>query len=99
MRDWVEKVPIVAQGRGSDGGNKDDAAAMAPPTPTRYRKQRIRQVLTARRGQRPSVWIDWEELRGVYLKWTGYRLMSVRYTPYAAVGENGGSGFSVGMHK
>ena len=101
VRDWVEKVPIVAQGQDGGGAVKDEDedVALALPTPTRYRKQRIRQVLTARRGQRPSAWIDWEELRGVYLKWIGYRLMSVRYTPYAAVGENGGSGFSVGMHK
>ena len=61
---------------------------------TIYRKRRVRQVLTARRGQRPSVWMDFEELRGMYLKWAGYRLMSVRYSPF----EKEKSGFSIG-HK
>ncbi|GMH62825.1 hypothetical protein TL16_g03561 [Triparma laevis f. inornata] len=37
----------------------------------------VRQVFTARKGQRPSCWIDFEELRKTYLGWEGYKLMVV----------------------
>ena len=64
----------------------------------KYRKKRVRQVLTARRGQRPSVWMDWEELRGVYLKWSGYKLMSIRYNAFQN-NSSSSNGYSVGMRK
>lgn len=40
-------------------------------------KQVHRQILTARKGQRPTVWMDFEEVRGIMLGWTGYQLMCI----------------------
>lgn len=37
----------------------------------------VRQVLTAKRGQRPTVWVDFHELREVLLGWDGYKIMSI----------------------
>jgi hypothetical protein len=37
-----------------------------------------RQLLTTRRGQRPSVWIEWDEVRATILKWVGYKLLVVQ---------------------
>ena len=37
----------------------------------------VRQIFTARKGQRPTTWIDWEELRGTYLGWNGYAMMKI----------------------
>lgn len=34
-----------------------------------------REVLTARRGQRPSAWLDFEECRRIMLNWPGYRIL------------------------
>ena len=35
----------------------------------------FRQILTARSGQRPRHWIDWDEARATVLSWKGYGLM------------------------
>ena len=37
----------------------------------------VRQVLTARRGQRPSAWIDFDEMREIMLGWEGYKVIAV----------------------
>ncbi|ETV80451.1 hypothetical protein, variant 1 [Aphanomyces astaci] len=40
-----------------------------------------RQLLTARRCQRPTAWIDWSELRQIFLAWVGYKVLSFVVTP------------------
>jgi hypothetical protein len=40
----------------------------------------VRQVLTARKGQRPSEWIDWEECRAIMLGAAGYKILSIHRT-------------------
>ena len=37
--------------------------------------KRVRQMLCARKGQRPSAWVDWLEARETILGWAGYKLM------------------------
>lgn len=39
--------------------------------------RRVRQVLTARKAQRPTAWIDFEEVRDVVLSWQGYKVLSL----------------------
>ena len=51
--------------------------------------KRVRQLLTARRGQRPNAWIDFKEMRNTYLSWEGYKLMAV-WTERAGEREEGG---------
>ncbi|CAN0504848.1 unnamed protein product [Ectocarpus sp. 12 AP-2014] len=36
-----------------------------------------RQILTARRGQRPAVWMDFEEARNILLRWEGYKILTL----------------------
>ena len=52
------------------------AAAPAPATVTR-------QLLTARKGQRPTAWIDFDEAREQMLAWEGYKILVL-------AGENSG---------
>ncbi|KAJ1458484.1 hypothetical protein M885DRAFT_89804 [Pelagophyceae sp. CCMP2097] len=42
------------------------------------RPRRVRQILTARKGQRPTVWIDWLEVRQTVMNWAGYKMLLVR---------------------
>eukprot|EP00756_Hemistasia_phaeocysticola_P031368 Hpha_TRINITY_DN16349_c4_g1::TRINITY_DN16349_c4_g1_i1::g.61408::m.61408 len=37
----------------------------------------VRQLLTARRGQRPAAWINFSDARSVMLKWAGYKIMQL----------------------
>jgi hypothetical protein len=39
-----------------------------------------RQILTARKGQRPTAWIDFTEIRDILLGWEGYKMMCVQST-------------------
>lgn len=38
----------------------------------------VRQMYTARRGQRPAVWVDFSEARETMLAWEGYKIMSLQ---------------------
>lgn len=40
-----------------------------------------RQILTSRRGQRPSAWVDFQEVRKILLGWGGYHILQLERPP------------------
>ena len=53
-----------------------------------YRGRRHRQVLTAKRGQRPTAWLTYEEVRRILLSWHGYKIIKItRIFPRDFVGD------------
>ena len=85
---------LTASAGASDALSLVKAAALASPStaPSAAKKKRTpkpktlgppptriaRQILTSRRGQRPKTWVDWNEVHGLFLKWTGHKILVVR---------------------
>lgn len=43
-----------------------------------------RQILTARKAQRPSAWIDFDEVRSIIFGWSGYNILHIERVPALA---------------
>lgn len=39
----------------------------------------IREVLTARKGQRPTAWVSWKEIHCTLASWSGYAIMQIHH--------------------
>ena len=69
LREWTEEdTPPTAAAEAEAAGDAD--AAAAPP-------RRVRQLLTARKGQRPSAWVDWSETHKYISGWSGYAILAI----------------------
>ena len=68
LREWTEEDTPPPAAEAEAAG--DDAAAAAPP-------RRVRQLLTARKGQRPSAWVDWAETHKYIAGWSGYAILAI----------------------
>eukprot|EP00035_Acanthoeca_spectabilis_P004193 m.100058 g.100058 ORF g.100058 m.100058 type:complete len:556 (+) comp12477_c0_seq1:91-1758(+) len=60
---------------------------------------RKRQVLTAKRGQRPTAWIDFTEVRKILLSWTGYKIIRIVRAKPASFVNDWKVGAVVDVHK
>ena len=73
LREWTEPPPA------------EDAATVAANDDGAPREgRRVRELLTCRKGQRPTVWIDWTEVHRCISGWSGYAVMQISAPPAAA---------------
>ena len=71
LREWTEEdTPPPAAAAEAEAAGDDAAAAATPP-------RRVRQLLTARKGQRPSAWVDWAETHKYIAGWSGYAILAI----------------------
>jgi hypothetical protein len=66
------------------------AAECAEPQP-----ERVRQILTARKGQRPTTWMDWTEVHSTLSGWAGYAIIEISASRAAAGAPSAGGGLMV----
>ena len=81
LREWTEPPPEDATA--ADAAATGDAATIcdgAAPGEGR----RVRELLTCRKGQRPTVWLDWTEVHRYLSGWSGYAVMQISAPPAAA---------------
>ena len=69
LREWVEIVPAIATDTtagdvGTESGNRSTVNV-------------VREMLTSRRGQRPSAWVPFLEARETMLGWDGYKIIAI----------------------
>lgn len=69
-------TPVYGAREWSCVGNKGDGVAGA---------RTVRQVLVGKPGQKPCVWVDWQDVRACVLSWAGYAVLAVRRDATAAV--------------
>ena len=74
LREWTEPPPEDAA---TDAANDDGTAAPGEG-------RRVRELLTCRKGQRPTVWLDWTEVHRYLSGWSGYAVMQISAPPAAA---------------
>jgi hypothetical protein len=72
IREWQEEIEEENDEEGRDDEKKNRKRK------GKKRMVTVRQILTARKGQRPTVWIDFTEARETMLSWDGYKMVLVR---------------------
>mmetsp|Transcript_128952 Transcript_128952/g.223720 ORF Transcript_128952/g.223720 Transcript_128952/m.223720 type:complete len:667 (+) Transcript_128952:51-2051(+) len=83
IREWEEEVALASHSDEPEK-KKDDAERPVSESPADAPARRsperrmVRQILTARRGQRPSVWLDFEEAVETMLAWDGYKIIRIQ---------------------
>lgn len=82
----LSKPPSHPSPNRSPVGNQSQSKDTSPPTPKAAPSPRptfkhVREVFSARKGQRPTTWLSLEECNKIITGWSGYALMKVSLPP------------------
>jgi hypothetical protein len=77
LREWVEPPAPAADSAAATTASAADGEAAAACGEGR----RVRELLTCRKGQRPTVWLEWGEVHRYVSGWSGYAIMEISAPP------------------
>ena len=90
LREWTTATPHPSPDAGLVSANASASATTASTDDTPAQEAEVegvagvgcvrRQILTARKGQRPTAWMDFDEVRETMLLWAGYKMIAITYT-------------------
>lgn len=72
-REWAEPATPLA---GGEAGDSEASGALAEAR--NGAPKRVRQVLSSKPGQRPSKWLNWDDLRKQMTGWAGYKMLALK---------------------
>lgn len=76
MREWC-RAPPCAEANGDAHGRTNGSTTDGLTPGQGGEVQRVRQILSARKGQRPTAWLDWTEVHRTLSGWAGYAIIEV----------------------
>ena len=92
MREWVEDCDVKPTQHNPSDAVEDrgeqvhvrgmhDKDGLGDKHEVAQRRRHVRELLTCRKGQRPTLWVDWAEVHASITGWSGYAIIEISAVP------------------